>query len=209
MQEDYFEGIGGLRQMVLWTVATRQALERWESSVASAIHFELYEQHKPPGRLVWLAEIDRHFTFVAAHNLIRAVRLIGLEVKVDEDLEAAVTQHRHLLEHWDENMPVFNVEPREVEPRYRSGKEYALANPSTTPYGSIRWNSSDGPTLGSDITAAHLHAFLDDAQARAVVQHPGLEDYIPERRRSPWLGEEAGSGRWFPRPPDEVPDQHT
>jgi hypothetical protein len=206
--DDHFEGIDGLRQILLWTVATRQALERWESSVAAAIRLDLQEQRRPPGQLIWTAEIDRHWTFIAARNLLRALKTTDLGLMVDGELEAAVIQHRDLLEHWDENMPVFNIRPRQADPGRKSGREYARKYPDSTPYGNIRWNSADGPLLGSGVTAMQLHALLDDVQARTVAQHPSLESYIPNRARSPWLGDEAGGDRWFPKPLKEPPDNH-
>ena len=196
-----------MRQVLLWTIATRQALERWEASVASAIRLDAYEKRKPPGRLFWAAEIDRHWTFIAARNLFRALATIDLGIQVDTELQKAVIQHRDLLEHWDENMPVFNVSPRQTTPPRRSGEEYASDNPDFSPYGQIRWNNSDGPMLGSRIPAAKLHSFLDVVQEEVQAQSPSLADYIPSRIPSPWLGEEAGSDRWFPKPLNGTPNR--
>jgi hypothetical protein len=53
---------------------------------------------------------------------------------------------RDLLEHWDENMPIFNGDSKEVPPR-PSGKRFAARNPTGTPYWSSEWNSKEGPLL--------------------------------------------------------------
>lgn len=198
-----------MRQVLLWTIATRQALERWEASVASAIRLEMYEKRRPPGRLLWAAEIDRHWTFVAARNLLRALKVIDLEIRVDNELDEAIIQHRDLLEHWDENMPVFNSFPRQMTPPRPPGKRYASDNPESSPYGQIRWNGSHGPILGSWLPAEKLHEFLDVVQEEVHARSPSLMDYVPKRAPSPWLGEEAGIDRWFPKPLNNRTDVRT
>jgi hypothetical protein len=209
VKNGYFDGAGGMRQVLLWTVATRQALERWEASVATAIRLEAYEKRKPPGRLFWAAEIDRYWTFVAARTVLRALGLIDLQIEVDPELEKAVIQHRDLLEHWDENMPVFNISPRQTTPPRKSGKEYASDNPDSSPYGQIRWNGSEGPILGFRVPAEKLHRLLDAVQEEVQARSPSLAEYIPSRAPSPWLGKEAGRDRWFPKLLNSTTDMRT
>jgi hypothetical protein len=58
--------------------------------------------------------------FLAARNLVRAAELAA-ESSIETPLAETLKDVRDLLEHWDENMPIFNTRPRGVPPRL-SGK---------------------------------------------------------------------------------------
>jgi len=129
MTEDYFDDLMVNRQRLLWAVATRRQLERWEPLVAASVRAG-YARHPFPDADIWSAEIEHHFTLIAARNLLRALDLPpATSVPVDPTLRAELTEGRDLHEHWVENLPVFNVTPRAAQPPRRSGKEFAARNP--------------------------------------------------------------------------------
>src|SRR5215216_602583 len=117
------------RQRLLWGIATRRQLERWEPLVASNLRAHLAGR-PPAGADIWSAEIEHHLALVAARNLIQALELApAASVSVDPTLRDELIEGRDLHEHWPDNMPVFNVTPRPAEPPYPSGKRFAARNP--------------------------------------------------------------------------------
>jgi hypothetical protein len=70
--DEYFDDVMVDRQRLLWTMATRRQLERWEPIVAAAVRDRWIGRH-PSEADVWLAEIERHLALVAARNLVRAL----------------------------------------------------------------------------------------------------------------------------------------
>jgi hypothetical protein len=111
----YFDEMMVDRQLLFWAIATRSQLERWEVCVAEIISVEL-QSDKPSGQLIWRSQAEHHFMFLAARNLVRAVE-IAAESSIEGTLAENLKDVRDLLEHWDENMPVFNTRPRGVPPR--------------------------------------------------------------------------------------------
>jgi hypothetical protein len=197
----YFGGLMVDRQLLFWTVTTRRQLERWEACVAEMVSLGL-EGKQDPGQLVWRGEAEHHFMFLAARNLVRAAELLA-EPLIDTALAETLKDVRDLLEHWDENMPIFNGHSNGVPPR-KSGKQFAARNPKATPYWSSEWNSKEGPLLfPSGPPAAELHDALDGVETSVIHRRPELIEYIPERADQPWLGDEWGEDRWFPKPPAE------
>lgn len=202
---EYFDPLMARRQALFWVVATRRQLDRWEPLVAEFIR-HLFSKEKPPGQLVWEAEAERHLALVAARNLVRAVNsLPSPAATLSPDLATALTNVRDLAEHWDENMPVFNVRTwrgreRLTEPRFPSGKKFAAAHPEESPYSQSDWNGKDGPLLAPELPAAMLRHALDDVQRQVLEADPDLARFVPEAVPTPWLGEEAGEDRWWPRP---------
>jgi hypothetical protein len=73
--DDYFDGVMVHRQRLLWAIATRQQLERWEPLVASVIRLNLYDSLVPDGVTVWTAQMEHHFALIAARNLFKALDL--------------------------------------------------------------------------------------------------------------------------------------
>jgi hypothetical protein len=202
MASQYFEGLMVDRQLLFWTIATRRLLEQWEASVAEIISLEL--QSKPePGQLIWRNQADRHFLFLAARNLLRAADLAA-ESLIETALAETLKDVRDLLEHWDENMPIFNGNVKGAPPRL-SGKRFAERNPAATPYWSSTWTSKEGPLLfPSGPPAVQLHNALDEVETVVIRRRPELSEYIPERTDQPWLGDDWGDARWFPKPPAEA-----
>jgi hypothetical protein len=136
--------------------------------------------------------------FLAARNLVRAAE-IAAESSIERTLADNLKDVRDLLEHWDENMPVFNTRPRGAPPRL-SGKRFAERNPKATPYWATTWNSINGPLLfPTGPSAAELHNALDQVEASVTRRRPELIRFIPERTDQPWLGDDWGNDRWFPK----------
>jgi hypothetical protein len=201
MAAQYFGRLMVDRQLLFWTVTTRRQLERWEVCVAELVSLGL--QSKPePGQLVWRGEAEHHFMFLAARNLVRAAE-VAAESLIETSFAETLKDVRDLLEHWDENMPIFNGNSKEVPPR-PSGKRFAARNPTGTPYWSSEWNSKEGPLLfPKGPPAAKLHDALDRVQSFVVQRRPELMEYIPERSDQPWLGDDWGKDRWCPNPAKE------
>lgn len=193
----YFDEESVARQVLFWSVGARRHLELWEERVASWIRVNLKDQQAiPDGQLVWAAALDRHLVFVCMRNVLRALDLAKKPPRLERKFTAAIKNVRDLLEHWDENMPVFNVSPR-GSPKRKSGQAFAADNPYDTPYGSMSWRSSVGAVLTPDVPASAMHASLDQLESWAVGVNPALVDYVPSRRESPWI--HTDSGEWWPR----------
>jgi len=197
--ENYFANDMIDRQRLLRAVATRRQLERWEPYVASAVLGDFAGRSQDGGD-VWSAAIEHHFALIAARNLVRALELPpATSVAIDETLRAELIEGRDLNEHWDENMPVFNVHPRSKEPPRQSGRKFAARNPCHGPYDWLSWSSKTGARLLPHVSAAALHKLLDDVEAEVLTKNPRFDRFMPPRPRSPWLHE---NGEWWPKPED-------
>jgi hypothetical protein len=76
------------RQRLLWAVATRRQLERWEAVLAPCVRGAMVDR-EPAGVDVWSAAIEHHFALVAARHLLRALELPpALGLSVDPTLSA-------------------------------------------------------------------------------------------------------------------------
>lgn len=191
-EPEYFDQPALLRQVLLWCVAAREQLEKWERLVATSVAGQLYDQKGSaplPDADIWQMEISRSFAVVAARNLLRALELEDCPVSVDSaaDVSEEVEELRDLAEHWDENMPVFNVRPREKEPRHKTGKRFAERHPGASPYDFWQWNNRGGAMFTPTLSARDLHAFLDEAERAVLDEAPDLVRFVPERQPSPWV----------------------
>ena len=196
MTEDYFDDLMVNRQRLLWAVATRRQLERWEPLVAASVRAG-YARHPFPDADIWSAEIEHHFTLIAARNLLRALDLPpATSVPVDPTLRAELTEGRDLHEHWVENLPVFNVTPRAAQPPRRSGKEFAARNPDRGPYWWLGWNNKAGAMLLPNVSAPALHGLLDDVEAEVLSKDAALSRFVPEPEPTPWL---RRNDEWWPK----------
>lgn len=197
MADDYFDKTMVNRQRLLWSVATRRQLERWEPLVASVVRVSPLV---PDCVTVWSAEMEHHFALIAARNLIRAVELPQpMAVPVDDTLRAELIEGRDLHEHWVENMPIFNVTPRPDQPKRRSGKDFAMRNPEHGPYWWLDWSNKTGARLMPNVPAPVLHELLDAIEAEVLSDDPELADCVPPRAPSPWI---YADGEWWPKPDD-------
>jgi hypothetical protein len=193
---DYFDERMVNRQRLLWAIATRRQLERWEPLVASNLRAHLAGR-RPTGADIWSAEIEHHLALVAARNLIQALDLApAANVSVDPTLRAELIEGRHLHEHWPENMPVFNVTPRPAQPPHRSGERFTARNPKRGPYSWLSCNNKEGAMLLPHASAPALHKLLDAVEAEVLTDDDSLSDYVPPRAPSPWIHED---GEWWPK----------
>jgi hypothetical protein len=198
--DDYFDELMVNRQRLLWVIATRRQLERWEPIVAEIVR-EGMAGHPPDGADVWSAEIERHFSLLAARNLFRALDRPppATTVSVDPTLRAELIEGRDLHEHWVENMPVFNVSPRVAQARYPSGKRFSARNPDSGPYSQFAWNPKTGARLLPHVSARALHQLLDAVETDVLANDSALAEYVPPRAPSPWLRQNS---EWWPRADD-------
>lgn len=196
MNADYFDETMRSRQRLLWAVATRRQLERWEPLVA-AYWLNALAGRNADGALVWQAEIEHHFALIAAHHLLDALDLSPASgVPVAPTMRDELTQGRDLLEHWEDNLPVFLVTPRPEPPPRRSGRAFAARNPGLSPYWWLRLDNSRGAMVMPQAPAPALHDLLDAVEAEVIASDPGLADYVPPRAPSPWVHE---NGEWWPK----------
>jgi hypothetical protein len=72
---EYFDETMVNRQRLLFAIATRRQLERWEPLVAKSVRLGLYEKRQLDSADIWAAEIEHHFLLIAARNLFRALEL--------------------------------------------------------------------------------------------------------------------------------------
>jgi hypothetical protein len=195
VSNDYFDALMVNRQRLLWAIATRRQLERWEPLVAAAVR-RSFERRQLDDADIWLAEIEHHFALVAARNLFHALDLPpAASVPVDPTLRSELTEGRDLHEHWRENLPVFNVTPRVAQPRYPSGKTFAARNPDRGPYSWLAWAGQTGARLLPNVSAPALHQLLDAVEAEVLSKDAALSRFVPPREPSPWLHQD---GEWWP-----------
>jgi hypothetical protein len=194
--DDYFDQRMVNRSRLLWTVATRRQLERWEPYVAAHICARFGRRHVQNGD-IWLAELEHHFALVAARNLIHALELEPVStVPLDPTIRAELIEGRDLLEHWVDNLPVFNVSPPPKSPPRRSGRDFAARNPDRGPYWWLSWNSKQGAMLMPNVPAPAVHELLDAVEAEVLADDPSFASFVPPRAPSPWIRER---GEWWPK----------
>jgi hypothetical protein len=190
MTNDYFDDLMINRQRLLWAIATRQQLERWEPYVAAAVRDDGLSDSD-----IWAAEIEHHLALVAARHLIQALELAPTGVSIDPTVRDELVEGRDLHEHWLDNLPVFLKTPRMAQPQFPSGKRYAARNPDRDPYRWDSWGNMTGPMLLPHVPASELHALVDAVEAEVLAQDEALERFVPERKASPWRFE---NGEWWP-----------
>jgi hypothetical protein len=196
---DYFNANMVNRQRLLWAIATRRQLERWEPLVAANMRSEM---GGPPfaDSDIWTAEIEHHLTLIAAHHLLVALDLDpASDVPIDPTLRAELKEGRHLHEHWTENMPVFHTASprRPPKPPRQSGKDFAARNPRHGPYWWLGWTNKTGPYLLPHAPSAELHRILDAVEAEVLAAKPELRRFLPPRAPSHWV---QVDGEWWPTP---------
>jgi hypothetical protein len=117
-------------------------------------------------------------------------------------MHAELREGRDLVEHWPDNMPVFNVhvhgKPRSRAPR-PSGRSFAERNPRDTPYDG-GWSSKYGAELLPNVPAQALHELLDAVEAEVLASDPDLARFVPPRAPSPWAYDPEWG--WWPKRPE-------
>jgi hypothetical protein len=195
MTGDYFDDRMVNRQRLLWMIATRRQLERWEPIVAEGVRRAVAGRQLDDVD-IWSAEIEHHFTLVAARHLIEALAFDpAASVPVDPTVRDELVEGRNLHEHWRENLPVFNVTPRAQAPR-RSGRDFAARNPDRGPYWWLGFDHKSGALLLPHVGAPALHQLLDAVEAEVLSEDPSLATFMPPRAPSPWIHED---GEWWPK----------
>jgi hypothetical protein len=193
----YFDTLMLNRQRLLWAVASRLQLERWEPYVAADV-LRGYEHRQLDDADIWLAQIEHHFALIAARNLLRALDLEpASSVVIDSTMRSELIEGRDLHEHWVENLPVFNITPRQTQPGYRSGRDFAKRHPTRGPYDWLSWSNKTGARLMPNVPASALHKVLDDVEAEVIADDAALARFIPPRAPSPWLRRDD---EWWPDP---------
>jgi hypothetical protein len=199
MSRQDFDALGVNRQLLIWAIATRRQLGRWEALVAANLRADL-KGGQVPDALIWEAATEHHFLLIAAHHLVRTIdKLSEGEFRLDRIVHDELKEGRDLHEHWIENVPVFNVTPRPREPSHRSGKRFAARNPDRSPYSWLTWDGHAGPKILPNVPAEAVHSLVDQVEAAVIGRAPELRGFVPPRQPSPWLGEDYGRDRWWPR----------
>jgi hypothetical protein len=194
----YFNDHSKVREVAFWAAATQTQIERWEPRFARRVAADTWKAAPPiPKGDIWQEIADRHFVLVAAAQLLSAMKFASFPVRAPEPLATEIRAGRDLAEHWQDNMPIFNVHPRSETPKYPSGREFAALNPRDGPYG-FWWNSKVGPKLLPNVPAADLHVLIDRVKARVSADHPTLAEFFHEWALSPWFGGDDPNDRWFP-----------
>lgn len=189
------------REVLVWVLATRRQLDRWETLVASLLRSHL-RGRREPSREVWEAQTERHLALVAAAHIRRAVGLPGWTGDIDTKVLDVLGDLRNTLEHWDENLPVFSISPKQDDPPRPSGRRLAEGQPEGFPFSMFAWNGTEGPVLWPGLPASTVREVLDRLEAHVLSQAKDLRRFVPAREPSPWLGESAGADRWWPKPDD-------
>jgi len=193
---DYFSPAMVNRERLVWTVATRRQLGRWEPLVAASV-LRGFEDRQLDDADIWAAQIEHHFALIAARHLLQALELDPpTNVAVDPTLRAELKEGRDLHEHWLENVPVFNVSPRVKQPPRSSGRSFAARNPDRAPYWWLGWSNKTGPTLLPNVSAPAVHGLLDAVEAEVLADDSALSPFVPPRAPSPWLHQD---GEWWPK----------
>ncbi len=193
---DYYRDQNVNWQLLLWAVAVRQQLERWEPLVAAHIKAAFNAGSPLTESEIWQGQIEHHFALVAARNLLHAIDLAQNHgITVDADLRQEIIEGRDLLEHWKENLPIFNVTPRPAEPKYRSGKSSAARHPNRSPYYWLHWTNKRGPLLLPNVAALDLRELIDRVEAVVLASSPSLSRFVPTQAPSSWMEWEGG---WWP-----------
>lgn len=195
---DYFDDLMANRQRLLWAVATRRQLERWELLVAASVRADLGRGPAFEDAAIWHSAIEHHFVLIAARHLVEALELDPpTGVVLDSTMGDELVDGRNLLEHWVEGMPVFNVRPRPALPR--GAQRFAARNPQHGPYDWLAWSNKKGAEVMPHVSAFELHDLLDVVEADVLGKDAALARFLEPRAPSPW---EQGEFGWWPTTED-------
>lgn len=119
---------------------------------------------------------------------------------IDEVVGAELREARDLNEHWEDNMPVFNVGPtRPKEPARSSGKRFADRNPRRGPYCWWAWDGIRGPLVTPNVTASQLHELVEVAIAACNAARHDDPVEIPDAAPRPWYVPTKEGDLWWPK----------
>jgi len=91
-----------------------------------------------------------------------------------------------LLEHWKENMPIFQTSPRPADPSHRIGTEFADRNPTLGPYNWWSWDPRKGALVSPKVSAEPLGQLVGGAIAAALPGLPDARVFVRPQPPSPW-----------------------
>jgi len=196
------------RQPLIWAAAVRRQLERWEPLVALHTLTDLQKNQKPApehpvsiGLLeIWEGESEHHFLLVAAGQLLKALAMLNNPPIIEEIVASELRESRDLNEHWEDNMPVFNVGPtRPKAPPRPSGKRFATRNPRHGPYCWWAWDGNRGPLVTPNVTATQVHELVEVVIAACNAERPEDPIEIPDATPRPWYIPTKEGEWWWPK----------
>lgn len=205
--DDYFHDPMPARQVLVWALAVRRQLERWEPLVAkhTLMMLEPNLHPRPQSRTkmstteYWAGETERHLLLIAARQLLRTLSLLEHPPTVSAVMSAELKETRDLSEHWDENMPIFQVSTRPREPKWKPGKDFASRNPQMGPYCWWAWDSTRGPLVTPNVSATEVHDLVESAITAVLTDEPDFEDGVADPAPRPWTMPLSAGGGWFPK----------
>jgi hypothetical protein len=205
-RDPYFEGTMPERQALAWAAAVRRQLQRWELLVAKHTLMGLEPNLTPPPEFpttmttgeYWEGETERHLLLNSIHNLLKARRLMKHPPDLDPTVAKEVTETRDLNEHWDENMPVFQVSPRTSKPKRASGKSFADRNPRHGPYCWWAWDSQRGPLVSPNVAATQIHELVEATITAVVLVQPDMAGVVADAAPRPWKAPLRAGDWWWP-----------
>jgi hypothetical protein len=196
------------RQPLVWASAVRRQLERWEPLVARHVLAGLQKHQSPSPEQpisfglfeMWQGESEHHFLLVAAGQLLKGLGMLDAPPKIGEVVASELREARDLNEHWEDNMPVFNVGPaRPKEPPRPSGKRFADRNPRHGPYCWWAWDGIRGPMVTPNVTATQVHELVELAITACNAERPGVPVVIPGAAPRPWYIPTTDAAEWWPK----------
>jgi hypothetical protein len=196
------------RQPLVWAVAVRRQLERWEPRVARHTLSGIQKNQAPPPERpvsidlleMWQGETEHHYLLVAAGQLLKGLAMLDNPPIIVEVVAAELRETRDLNEHWEDNMPVFNVGPtRAKEPARSSGKRFADRNPRRGPYCWWAWDGVRGPLVTPNVTATQLHELVEVAIAACNAARADDPVEIPDAAPRPWHVPTKEGDLWWPK----------
>jgi len=196
------------RQPLIWATALRRQLERWEPLVALHTLAGLQKSQKPvpehqvcPSLLeIWEGESEHHFLLMAAGQLLKALAMLDNPPIIEDIVALELRESRDLNEHWEDNMPVFNVSPtRPTDPPRSSGKRFATRNPKNGPYCWWAWDGNQGPLVTPNVTATQVHELVDVAIAACNAARPEDPIEFPDAKPRPWYIPTKEGELWWPK----------
>lgn len=203
MGRPYFDDAAIARQVMFWSVATLDRFDAWDK----ALHHRTANAQSDPAAY-WTQAREHHLVMVCARNTLRAVGLIRESsalapiVAATKPVEAAVAAIRDVLEHWDDHLPEFSVNPRGAGFE-KSGKKLVALNDTAAPFSGGGFTNKDGSYLVRGVlTGTQLVDWLNDLIGIATTLHPGLKVFVPVPRPTRWFSDQFGQ---WPLPADKTP----
>ena len=200
MPDRYFdEPVMQRRQVLLWAVAARRQLDRWEPLVIEHLNRLYKDRPSITPERIWQGEAEHHFAIVAFDHMLEALKLWPNSVVMPPVVRDEMAEVRDLATHWIDNMPIFNSRPRPREPTHNTGKAFAARNPKQSPFNWWSWNSGRGALLTPHVSASDAREAIRAVQEAVLAEDPELAPYVPPKVPPAWLPD--ADGNWWPPAP--------